>query len=113
MALSGGTFGEISAANNAKPFSPARWPSNRASLLLDEPTANLDLGWRERIVATVQRLHAETAITIVLVCHELEVLPPTCRHVVLLDHGRVLAASDRRTIYDRTSRGCFTAQDCA
>ena len=60
-------------------------------LFLDEPTANLDLQWREEIVDIVDSLAAEHSTTIVTVCHELEVLPRCCRRVVLLAGGRVLA----------------------
>jgi iron complex transport system ATP-binding protein len=60
-------------------------------LLLDEPTANLDLFWREQIVETLKRLHAETGLTIILVCHELEAIPVCCRRVLLLREGRVAA----------------------
>ena len=61
-------------------------------LLLDEPTAHLDLGAREQLVQTIESLHAEMGLPIILVCHELEVLPPSCAHVVLLNQGCVLAA---------------------
>ncbi len=60
-------------------------------LLLDEPTAFLDLGWRERIVATLEQLCQETRLAMILVCHELEVLPACCRRLVLLEAGRVSA----------------------
>ena len=60
-------------------------------LLLDEPTANLDLSGREQIVATLQKLHEETRVTIVLVCHELEVIPPCCGSLLVLEHGNVIA----------------------
>lgn len=60
-------------------------------LLLDEPAANLDLYWREQIVATLETLHGETPLTILLVCHELEMIPPSCRRVLLLDGGQVVA----------------------
>ena len=98
-ALSGRAFGEISGGEQRKTILARAMAQQPDLLLLDEPTANLDLGWRERIVATVQELHAETAITIVLVCHELEVLPPTCGRVVLLDHGRVLAAGAPENVF--------------
>jgi len=58
-------------------------------LLLDEPTANLDLAWREEIVQTLDDLHQKALTTIVLVCHELEVIPAACRRVVLLVDGHV------------------------
>jgi len=98
-ALSGRAFGEISGGEQRKTILARAMAQQPELLLLDEPTANLDLGWRERIVSTVQRLHAERAITIALVCHELEVLPPGCHHVVLLDHGRVLAAGAPESVF--------------
>ena len=38
-----------------------------------------------RCVLDIER----TRVSVVLVCHELEVLPPSCREVVLLDAGRI------------------------
>jgi len=58
-------------------------------LLLDEPTANLDLAWRERLVETLETLFREVRLTVVLVCHELEVIPSCCGRLVLLEDGRV------------------------
>ena len=88
--LSDRVFGEISGGEQRKTILARAMAQEPELLLLDEPTANLDLGWRERIVATIQQLHAQTAITILLICHELEVLPSICHHVVLLDQGRIL-----------------------
>jgi len=68
-------------------------------LLLDEPTAHLDLGWREMIVETIERLFHETRISILLVCHELEVLPPSCRRVALLEQGRVTATGTPEDVF--------------
>ncbi|MBM4091565.1 MAG: ABC transporter ATP-binding protein [Planctomycetes bacterium] len=60
-------------------------------LLLDEPTANLDAYWREQIVQTLDQLHQETGLTIMLVCHDLEAIPCCARHVLVLREGRMLA----------------------
>jgi iron complex transport system ATP-binding protein len=60
-------------------------------LLLDEPAANLDLGWRERLAGTIQDLHRDLGLTTLLVCHEVEVLPAACRRLVILRQGRVEA----------------------
>ena len=60
-------------------------------LLLDEPTANLDLFWREQIVATLESLHADARLTIILVCHELEVIPTCCARLMMLQEGRIVA----------------------
>lgn len=60
-------------------------------LMLDEPTANLDLGWREHLVATIDETVTRTGVTTLLVCHELEVLPPCCERLVVLREGGVIA----------------------
>lgn len=67
-------------------------------LLLDEPTAGLDLLAREQVLATVQRLFEPSedaagapAPTVVLVTHHVEELPPATSHVLLLSEGRAAA----------------------
>lgn len=60
-------------------------------LMLDEPTANLDLFWREQIVATIEELHAELSLTVLLVCHELEVIPACTGRLLLLQDGAIVA----------------------
>jgi ABC-type cobalamin/Fe3+-siderophores transport system ATPase subunit len=60
-------------------------------LILDEPTANLDLFWREQIVAVLQNLHEELGLTIVLVCHELEVIPSCTGRLLVLQDGLAIA----------------------
>lgn len=60
-------------------------------LMLDEPTANLDLFWREQIVATLQGLHKNSRLTIILVCHELEVLPECVGRLLVLQNGKIAA----------------------
>jgi iron complex transport system ATP-binding protein len=62
-------------------------------LLLDEPTAGLDLGGREELVATLAGLAADPVTPpIVLVTHHVEEIPDGFTHVLLLRDGRVLDA---------------------
>ena len=63
-------------------------------LMLDEPTAGLDLLAREQVLATVQALiqpASSPPLTVVLITHHLEELPPTTTHLLLLDNGRAAA----------------------
>jgi iron complex transport system ATP-binding protein len=65
-------------------------------LLLDEPTAGLDLLAREQVLATVQRLFEggagdEPPPTVLLITHHVEELPPATSQVLLLSQGRVAA----------------------
>lgn len=62
-------------------------------LLLDEPTAGLDLAGREALVASLAALARNGAApTVVLVTHHVEEIPPGFTHLLLLRAGRVLAA---------------------
>jgi len=89
--LAGQGFGEISGGEQRKTLIARAMVQHPELLLLDEPTANLDLGWRERIVQVIDELHRSLRLTVVLVCHELEVLPTCCGGVVVLDAGRLVA----------------------
>jgi iron complex transport system ATP-binding protein len=59
-------------------------------LLLDEPTASLDLGARLDVAALLLRLHRERSATIVIATHDLNFAASVCDHLVLMKGGRVL-----------------------
>ncbi len=103
ISLARRAFSDISGGEQRKTIIARAMAQEPELLLLDEPTANLDLGWRERIVETIQELRAEIPITVIIVCHELEVLPPVCRRVVLLNAGRVATVGPPETVFT-TSR---------
>jgi iron complex transport system ATP-binding protein len=78
-------------------------------LLLDEPTAGLDLGGREELVATLDVLAAEpTSPPVVLVTHHLEEIPAGFTHGLLLRDGRLFACGQIDDVLraDRLS-ACF------
>lgn len=61
-------------------------------LILDEPTAGLDITGRERVLATIaklQTMHPE--ITVVNVTHHVEEISPLTTQVVMLGQGKVVA----------------------
>lgn len=69
-------------------------------LLLDEPTAGLDLLAREQVLATIQKLHDLPAhdTTIVIITHHVEELPPATTNVLLLSNGQRVAAGELRSV---------------
>ena len=60
-------------------------------LLLDEPTASLDLGAQLDVAALLLKLHHERAVTIVMATHDLNFAASLCDTLVLMKGGRVLA----------------------
>jgi iron complex transport system ATP-binding protein len=63
-----------------------------ALLLLDEPTAALDLAYQIEIAALLRDLQQRTPIAIAVSTHDLNFAAAVCRTLVLLSEGRVLAA---------------------
>ena len=60
-------------------------------LLLDEPTASLDLAYQLEIATLLERLNRERHVTIVIATHDLNLAASLCTRVVMLRAGRVLA----------------------
>ena len=60
-------------------------------LLLDEPTAALDLRYQFEIAALLRRLNSERGTTLIVSTHDLNLAAALCGRVVLLKQGRVLA----------------------
>ncbi|MDR0283516.1 MAG: ABC transporter ATP-binding protein [Propionibacteriaceae bacterium] len=62
-------------------------------LILDEPTAGLDLSGRELLLATLSELALdETSPTTVMVTHHVEEIPAGITHALFLKQGRIVAA---------------------
>jgi iron complex transport system ATP-binding protein len=64
--------------------------------LLDEPTAGLDPRHRLEFLDVLRRTHRERGGTVLLVTHELDLAAQLADRVVLLRHGRALAAGPPR-----------------
>ena len=59
-------------------------------LLLDEPTASLDLGYQLEVASLLRRLSREHGVTMVLATHDLNLAASMCDALVLLRDGRLL-----------------------
>lgn len=60
-------------------------------LLLDEPTAHLDIKHAWRFMEMIHALHQTRDITIVLTSHDLNIAASFCHRLVLLERGRIAA----------------------
>lgn len=69
-------------------------------LVLDEATAMLDPRGRQEVMETIQRLHRESHITILLITHFMEEAVQADR-ILVLDKGEVFAAGTPREVFSR------------
>lgn len=78
-------------------------------LMLDEPSARLDLGGREQLVQALSELTLDpTAPPLVLITHHLDEVPPGMTHVLMLRDGEVVARGPiGRTLTSATLSECF------
>jgi ABC-2 type transport system ATP-binding protein len=70
-------------------------------LVLDEPTAGVDVELRQSMWRFVRRLHQE-GTTIVLTTHYLEEAEELCDRIAIIDHGEIIALE---TKHDLLARG--------
>jgi len=58
-------------------------------MLLDEPTAYLDIGHQIEIYDLIKKLNAEKKLTVIIVSHDLNLAAEYCERLILLDAGRI------------------------
>lgn len=89
--LAGRSLGTLSSGERQRVFLARTRMNDPAVVLLDEPSARLDLGGREQLVAALQQMASDqTAPPVVLVTHHVDEVPPGTTHALLLRAGRVL-----------------------
>jgi iron complex transport system ATP-binding protein len=67
-------------------------------LLLDEPTASLDLGFQIEVATLLTRLNRDRGVTQVLATHDLNLAASLCDTLVCLRGGRVLTQGPIDTV---------------
>ncbi|MHB8742338.1 MAG: ABC transporter ATP-binding protein [Sulfuricaulis sp.] len=83
-------------------------------VVLDEPTAGVDVELRKSLWTFIRRLHHE-GHTIVLTTHYLEEAEALCERIAILNHGGIVALDNKRALMARgighTRRVCITMQE--
>jgi ABC-2 type transport system ATP-binding protein len=75
-------------------------------LILDEPTAGVDIEIRRSMWEFLRELNA-AGTSIILTTHYLEEAENLCRHVAILDHGRVIEQGPMTTVLTKLSEEVF------
>lgn len=76
-----------------------------ALLILDEPTAGVDIELRHKLYEFLKKLHRE-GTTIILTTHYLEEAEKLCDRVIVIDQGRLIADENKKRLME--TLGCET-----
>ena len=78
-------------------------------LVLDEPTAGVDVNLRQRLWDTIRDLNTK-GVTIVLTTHYLEEAEMLCDHVAILNHGRIVTSSPKADLLKSAAQKDLSVQ---
>lgn len=67
-------------------------------ILLDEPTAHLDMGHRMGVLNLMERLNTAWSVTVLMTSHDVNLASEYFPRLVLLDHGRLAADGPPETV---------------
>ncbi len=102
-------FGTLSSGEQQRVLLARTLMNDPAIILLDEPSARLDLGGREHLVATLQQLAADTAAPpFAMVTHHVDEIPAAVTHAALMKSGTIMASGRIGDVLDSQSISeCF------
>ena len=89
------TLGKLSTGEQRRALIARALVHKPELLILDEPTAGLDLRGREQVLATIERLLAvKDAPALLMITHHVEELSPRTSQVLLMKHGKFVDAGE-------------------
>jgi iron complex transport system ATP-binding protein len=91
LGLEGRLIDELSAGEKQRAVVAMALAQEPQVLLLDEPTAHLDIQHAWNLMALIVKLNREHGVTVVLSSHDLNLAAEFCSHLLLMEEGRIVA----------------------
>ena len=92
------TFRSLSGGQQQKVLIARAMATEPGILMFDEPCSNLDFNWKYQITEMIDRLYQANKMTVLMVCHEINLLPQSCNRIVLVHEGKVAADGEKEQV---------------
>lgn len=76
-------------------------------LILDEPTAGVDIELRRSMWDFMERINQDEGTTIILTTHYLEEAEQLCKYIAILNHGEILINTEMKSLLTQLSLETF------
>jgi len=83
------------------------------AILLDEPTANLDIGRQVEMLDLIKRLCRDNNLTVLAAIHDLNLAAQYCDRLILINNGQIHAeGTPKEVIIERHIKDVYGAESC-
>jgi branched-chain amino acid transport system ATP-binding protein len=96
--LSGHVVSELPIASQKRVALATALATDPKLLLLDEVAAGLNPNEVEEITGLIRHIHANLAVTVILIEHVMEMVMNTCHRMIVLDYGQKISEGDPRSV---------------
>jgi len=84
-----------------------------SAILLDEPTANLDIGRQVEVLDLIKNLCLENSLTVLAALHDLNLAAQYCDRLLLINEGRIhIQGKPAEVITDANIKQVYGAENC-
>jgi iron complex transport system ATP-binding protein len=91
-------FTKLSGGERQRVMIAAALAQEAETLMLDEPSAHLDIGHACKLMRTLSKLNAERGITVFMISHDVQLAARFCHAVAVLKDGRIQAQGQPASI---------------
>ena len=82
-------------------------------LVLDEPTAGVDIELRQMLWTNIRKLNKEQGMTIILTTHYLEEAEEMCDEIAIINHGELVARDSTANLLGKMDAKCMVIDPVA
>jgi iron complex transport system ATP-binding protein len=102
LELRGAAMDDLSGGERQRVMLARALCQGAALLVLDEPTAHLDLRYQAECVGLLRRLNRDAGLTIILISHDLNLAAELCDRLLLLQSGAAVCIGPADVVLDET-----------